>query len=212
MGLNKFFHSFQPKSKVFYALFDQVTENLNKMSNRFAEGIQNFEKMDNAFLDEMQEFEHINDDLTHEIYVELNKNFITPFDREDIHLLASRLDDIADYMFAATKHIVLYKSPYVEGYKTLTHLIVESCSELKVAINELKSLESTDKIKHSCIKINAIENQADDALSEAMVALFENHEAINVIKISSIIQYLEEVTDKAEEVANVIQGILIKYT
>lgn len=211
MGIGNFFHAFQPKDKVFYLLFEKVTDNLLEMSTEFEEGINNFDKIDKAFLDKMNQFEHKNDELTHEIYVELSKNFITPFDREDIHALASGLDDIADYIYASTKYIILYKTPHQTAYAEFARIIKAACREIQKATQNLKGFKNPKIVEEACIKVNSLENQADEVLSSSMVKLFETNDAINVIKVSSVLNYLETVTDKAEEVANIIQSITIKY-
>lgn len=211
MGIGNFFHAFQPKDKVFYQLFENVTENLLAMSSDFEKGISEFDKIDDAFLEKMNQYEHKNDELTHEIYVELSKNFITPFDREDIHTLASGLDDIADYIYASTKYIILYKTPHQEAYAEFAKIITEACIEIQKATKNLRGFKNPKEVEAACIRVNSLENMADEVLSSSMVKLFETNDPINVIKISSVLNYLETVTDKAEEVANTIQSITIKY-
>ncbi|MDR6084536.1 putative phosphate transport protein (TIGR00153 family) [Chryseobacterium sp. SORGH_AS909] len=162
-------------------------------------------------LKKMSDYEHKNDELTHEIFVELGKNFITPFDREDIHTLATGLDDIADYIYASTKYIFLYKSPEMKAYSDFSLLIHKACLEIQIAMKNLKGFKNMEQVKEACIKVNSIENIADDLLSNSMVELFETNDAINIIKVSSVLNYLEVVTDKAEDVANTIENIMIKY-
>lgn len=211
MGIGNFFHAFQPKDKVFFVLFEKITSNLVAMSKDFHNGMKFFDQTDDRLLKEMARYEHENDALTHEIYVELSKNFITPFDREDIHVLASGLDDIADYIYASAKYIYLYKSPEQESYLRYGELIEDACIELQKAMGNLKGFKNMEEVKEACIRVNYIENKGDELLSSSMVKLFETGDAINVIKISSVLNYLETVTDKAEEVANTIDTIMIKY-
>jgi len=211
MGVGNFFHAFQPKDKIFFELFDKITENLILMSKDFYEGLKNFNQSDDSLLKKMNDYEHRNDSLTHEIYIELSKNFITPFDREDIHALAAGLDDIADYIYASAKYIYLYKSPHQESYLQFAELIEEACIEIGIAMKSLKGFKNFEQVKEACIKVNSIENKGDELLSSSMVKLFESGDAMKVIKISSVLNYLETVTDKAEEVANTIDTIMIKY-
>ncbi|UZX28078.1 DUF47 domain-containing protein [Riemerella anatipestifer] len=211
MGIGNIFKVFQPKDKVFFVLFEKVANNLVEMSKLFHEGIKDFDINDDSLLKKMSDLEHQNDDITHEIYVELGKNFITPFDREDIHYLASTLDDIADYIYASTKYIFLYKSPETNEFQELSLLIHKSCLQIKVAIENLKEFKNPAAVKEATIKINSIENIADDVHSQAMIKLFESGDPINVIKVSQVLNYLEEVTDKAEDVANILDNIIIKY-
>lgn len=211
MGIGNIFKAFQPKDKVFFVLFEKVAENLVAMSKEFHEGLLEFDPNDDALLKKMSDYEHKLDDLTHEIFVQLGENFITPFDREDIQMLASELDDIADYIFASAKYIFLYKTPANSAYSEFSLLIHKCCIEIEIAIKNLKDFRSPKDVKESCIKINSFENIADDVLSQAMVKLFESNDAINIIKVKSVLEYLEIVTDKSEDVANTIENIIIKY-
>ena len=211
MGLGSIFSFFQPKDKVFFTLFEQITDKLVKMSDEFHKGILEFDTNDDSFHNRISEYEHQMDDLTHQVFVELGKNFITPFDREDIHALASSLDDIADYIYASSKNIFMYKAPNLKEYADLSLLINKQCHEIHNAVKNLKGFKNMEEVKESCIKINSIENIADDILTNSLVALFETNDAMGVLKAKSVLDYLEEVTDKAEDVANTIETIMIKY-
>ena len=212
MGIGNIFKAFQPKDKVFFVLFEKVANNLVEMSEYFHNGIKNFNFDDDSLLKKIHDLEHHNDDLTHQIYVELGKNFITPFDREDIHSLATSLDDIADYIYASTRYIFLMKSPQNKAYEEFSLLINKACIEIKNAIENLKDFKNLEAVKEACIKINSIENIADDVQSAALIKLFETNDPINIIKVQQVLDYLEEVTDKAEDVASVMNSIIIKYT
>lgn len=212
MGIGNIFKAFQPKDKVFFVLFEKVATALTEMSKIFHEGLQDFDMNDETMLTAMSDYEHKLDDLTHEIFVQLGENFITPFDREDISFLASRLDDIADFMYASAKYLYLYKTPLNPAYTEFSLLIYKSCVEIQNAIANLKEFKNPKEVKESCIKINSYENIADDVLSQSIVKLFETQDAINIIKMKSVLEYLEIVTDKAEDVANTIENIVIKYT
>lgn len=211
MGIGNIFKVFQPKDKVFFVLFNQVAKNLVEMSKFFHEGIQDFDHNDEVFMQKISDFEHANDDVTHQIFVELGKNFITPFDREDISLLASGLDDIADYMYASAKYIYIYKTPATKEYSEFSLLIYKSCLEIQNAIENLKDFKNPAAVKESCIKVNSFENIADDVQSKALIRLFETNDPIRIIKVNTVLNYLEEVTDKAEDVANILENIVIKY-
>ncbi len=212
MGIGNIFKAFQPKDKVFFVLFDQVGQNLVEMSKFFHDGIQEFDMNDDTFMKKVSDFEHKNDDLTHQIFVELGQNFITPFDREDISMLASGLDDIADYMYASAKYIYLYKTPETKEYAEFSLLILKACLEIQVALSNLKEFKDPVAVKESCIKINSYENIADDVQAKALMKLFETNDPIRIIKVNTVLNYLEEVTDKAEDVANIMENIIIKYS
>ncbi|MGC4129844.1 MAG: DUF47 family protein [Bergeyella sp.] len=211
MGIGNIFKAFQPKDKVFFVLFDKVAQNLVEMSKYFHEGIQEFDQNDDTFMKTVSDYEHKNDDLTHQIFVELGQNFITPFDREDIAALANKLDDIADYMYASAKYIFLYKTPGTQEYAEFSLLIYKACLEIQNAVKNLKDFKNPVAVKESCIKINSYENIADDVQSKAIMKLFETNDPIRIIKVQSVLNYLEEVTDKAEDVANILESIVIKY-
>lgn len=211
MGIGNIFKAFQPKDKVFFVLFNQVAQNLVEMADFFQKGIEEYDQNDETFLQKISDFEHKNDDLTHKIFVELGQNFITPFDREDISQLGAALDDIADYMYASAKYIYLYKTPETKEYGEFATLIYKACLEIQNAIKNLDGFKDSVAVKESCIKINSIENIADDVQSKALVRLFETNDPIRIIKVTSVINYLEIVTDKAEDVANIMENIVIKY-
>lgn len=211
MGIGNIFRAFQPKDKIFFVLFEQVAQKLVEMSKEFHDGIKEFDLNDETLLNRMSDYEHELDDLTHEIFVQLGENFITPFDREDINLLTSGLDDIADYLYASAKYIYLYKSPEVKEYSEFSLLIYKSCLEVQNAIKNLREFKNPTEVKEACIKINSFENIADDVLSQGIVSVFETNDPIKIIKVKSVLEYLETVTDKAEDVANTIENIVIKY-
>ncbi len=211
MGLGSIFSFFQPKDKVFFVLFEQMTSKLVAMADEFHNGVQEFDMNDDSFHKRISDYEHQMDELTHQVFMELGKNFITPFDREDIHALAASLDDIADYIFASSKNIFMYKAPKLKEYSDLTLLIQKQCIEIHKAVTHLKGFKHMEEVKESCIKINSIENIADDILTNSLVKLFEENDAVALIKAKSVLDYLEEVTDKAEDVANTIESIMVKY-
>jgi uncharacterized protein Yka (UPF0111/DUF47 family) len=213
MSISAFFRLFQPKDKVFYTLFEQVADNLAAMSKDMVEGMKTQETITEAFYKKMEHYEHANDKLTHNIFIELGKNFITPFDREDIHQLTSSLDDIADFIYASSKYTLLYKSPFIPAFTTFANLINDSVLELHKAIYNLRDLKKPKEVLVSCVEINRIENVADDVFSNELSALFDSkRDVLDIIKIKNVLEYLEDVTDKCEESANIIESILVKYS
>jgi uncharacterized protein Yka (UPF0111/DUF47 family) len=162
----------------------------------------------------MKDLENENDKLTHTIFVELGKNFITPFDREDIHSLATALDDIADYIYATAKKINFYKIEPTndQGIKKMADAIKESVLSVNSAVIELRNLKNIQKVVECVIKINGIENQVDDIFDLSIENLFENESDIKtLIKKREIYQVMEEVTDKCEDAGNVMESIVVKY-
>lgn len=211
-SLTKFF---SPKDKLFYALFEEVANNGAVMAEKLAALVAetDYQKR-STMIKPIEDLEHANDELTHKIFTELGRNFITPFDREDIHLLASALDDVADYIYASAKKIKLYQiNPNDDGIQRLAELIVQSTREVRQAVGELRDMKNIRKITDSLVKINSIENQADDISDMFIERLFSMEpDAKEIIKKREIYQVLEDVTDKCEDAANVIESIIVKYS
>ena len=214
MGLNSIIQLFTPKDRVFYSLFEEVADGVAKMGKLMKEVVAepDFDKRA-AITSQVEDQEHINDDLTHQIFTELGRNFITPFDREDIHYLASSLDDICDYIYATAKKINFYKvNPNDTGIQKMADLIEQSAAQIRVAVRELRNMRDMRKITDALVKVNSIENQADDVFDMSIERLFETEpDAKEVIKKREIYQVMEIVTDKCEDAANVIESIIIKY-
>jgi uncharacterized protein len=213
-GLNSILKIFLPKDRVFFQLFESVAEELVKMGEKLKEVVNepDFDKR-GQLIQEIEDMEHVNDDLTHNIFTELGKNFITPFDREDIHYLASALDDIADYIYASAKKINFYRvNPNDIGIKKMADLIAVGCVHVHKAVTELRNMKNMRQITDALVAINSIENQADDIFDMSIERLFATEpDAKEVIKMREIYQVLEIVTDKCEDAANVIESIIVKY-
>jgi Phosphate transport regulator (distant homolog of PhoU) len=203
-----------PKDRIFYSLFEDVAHTVAKMGKTMREVVKepDFDKRA-ALIAQIEDLEHVNDDYTHKIFTELGRNFITPFDREDIHYLASALDDIADYIFASAKKINFYKvNPNDQGIQKLAELIDQGCEQIKNAVLELRDMKDMRQITDALVKVNSIENQADDIFDMSIDRLFETEpDAKEVIKKREIYQVMEIVTDKCEDAGNVIESIIIKY-
>lgn len=214
MGLNSIMKIFMPKDRVFYTLFEQVAETMGKMGKVLKEVVKEPDYDRRAgLISQIEDLEHVNDDYTHQIFTELGRNFITPFDREDIHYLATSLDDVCDYIFATAKKINFYKvNPNDQGIQKMADLIDQSSEQIKIAVHELRNMRDMRKITEALVKVNSIENQADDIFDLSIERLFETEpDAKEVIKKREIYQVMEIVTDKCEDAANVIESIIIKY-
>jgi uncharacterized protein len=213
MSMN-FLKMFQPKDKVFYSLFETVTQNNVIMSAKLKELVLTNDKEERMkILSVIDNLEHANDETTHNIFIELGKNFITPFDREDIHSLASALDDIADYIYASAKKMTQYNvNSQDSGFHEMVDVIDQSVNSVKEAVSDLRTLKNVTAIVKNVVKINTLENQADDIYDRSIEQLFATEtNAIEVIKKREIYQNMEMVTDKCEDAANVIESILVKY-
>lgn len=206
---------FIPQDKKFFPLFEKATDNLLVISKVLVDmvGTSNIEKR-KELIREIEKLEHVGDAVTHEIFHELSANFITPFDREDIHALVTSIDDVVDFIHGSAKRIELYgivemPTPFIK----LAELILQGSEQLQIAVSGLKDIKKAGRIREACVKINSIENHADDIFDMTIARLFEEEtNAITIIKHKEILYALEEATDKCEDAANAIESIVIKYS
>lgn len=159
--------------------------------------------------EEIKEVEHKCDHLTHQIISRLNTTFVTPIDREDIHALAKSLDDVMDAVDASAKVVRLYKIGTVRyGARELAHVVSLSVDQVKHA---LEALDKKTGVAQRAVEINRLENEADRIHEEALRRLFdEEHDPVMIIKWKEILDFLEEATDRCEDVANLLEGVVVK--
>jgi len=213
MSLNSIFQYFVPKDKKFFPLFEQASNNLIDMAKLLKELV-NLTDLDKRkeISRKIEDLEHRGDDISHQVHLELGKNFITPFDREDIHTLTSSLDDVADFIHDASNRIELYQvekitDPIIE----IADLILEATEDVAKAVHELRDLKNIRNITDSCVRINSIENKADYIFDKAVGELFQfEKDAIALIKYKEVLSAMETATDRCEDVANVLESILVK--
>jgi len=214
MSLNSIFQYFVPKDKkIFFPLFEQSANNVVVMATIMVELVNSSNTATREELfKQIDKLENKGDELTHQVYLELGKNFITPFDREDIHALASAIDDVADYIQGAANRMNLYRiDDYNEHIRKLSELVLQCSTDLEKAVRELKDLKNVRYIADSCIRINSVENQADYVFDRAVADLFlYEKDAIQLIKYKEIYSALETATDMCEDAANVMESILVK--
>jgi predicted phosphate transport protein (TIGR00153 family) len=202
-----------PQEKKFFPLFEKASSNMKAAAAMLQQMVDTADPAKRKeMLREIEKLEHIGDNVTHEIFVELSTTFITPFDREDIHALTSALDDVVDFIHGSAKRMDIYKIPLPDAnISKFAELIDKAAGELHIAVCELKNLKNVDLIKAACVRINSIENHADDIFDSAIARLFdENKDAIYIIKIKEVLSVLETATDKCEDAANVIESVLVK--
>ncbi len=215
MGLNSFLKIFTPKNKIFFELFEKMAENGHGMALKLKEIVAetDFDRRA-SLISQVEDLEHANDELTHSVFTELGRNFITPFDREDIHYLATSLDDVADYIYASAKKINFYRvNPNDTGMQKMAELIEQAAQQVRIAVHELRDMKNMRNITEALVRINSIENQADDIFDMSIEKLFATEpDAKEVIKKREIYQVMEIVTDKCEDASNVIESIIIKYS
>lgn len=213
MTFSQIFQILVPKDKKFIPIFEIAAKNTVKAAEALVEL---FETTDRAAIEQkvrlIKELEKIGDNYTHTIFDELNKTFITPFDREDIYKLNSSLDDVLDLINESAKKLLLNNPKTIPSqFIELAEQILLGAKEMECALAELKNLKHPERIKQSCIRINEIENIADEIYHTALTDLFENEkDAIELIKKRDILSILEAATDKAEDVSDMIKTLIIK--
>jgi predicted phosphate transport protein (TIGR00153 family) len=200
--------SFIPRDDTFFDMFAQMSDNLIAGARTMVELFSDYRDVE-AKVTEIRRIERSGDEMTHAILTKLNQTFITPFDREDIHRLASSLDDVLDFINAAGARIIMYRitNPPPAALE-LSRLILQQAQELHRA---LPLLRKNGDILTYCVEINRIENEADVVSRAAIGRLFdEEKDPITLIKIKELIEFLEIATDKAEDVADVLETVVLK--
>ena len=198
-----------PREVKFFDLFDQQAQNIIKASQLLRELVNNFADA-RAKAHAIKEVEHQGDLITHEIVRKLNTTFITPIDREDIHDLATRLDDVLDFIEAVAERLVVYR---IKETTSACRAMADVIVQIALATDRtIKCLRTMDPGFHEhAVEVNRLENSADNLLRDSLAALFEeNGDPIEVIKWKEIYETMETVTDRCEDVANVIEGIILK--
>jgi hypothetical protein len=191
-------------------MFTEIATNVVEGAQALSDLLHNYDyEQLSAALDKIKEIEHRGDDMTHRLLVKLNQTFITPFDREDIHLLASSLDDVLDFVYSASDRLLNYKitqpSP---SAKVLAGIILKQAEELKKAV---ALLNKDGQLLEHCVEVNRLENEADQVSREAIGRLFDGgYDPITLIKLKELLEILEEASDKAEDVANVLETVVLK--
>ena len=204
--------SLLPRDVRFFDLLHSSAANLTKVATSLLELMEHYEDVPEK-VDEIKRLEHVGDELIHEIMRSLHRTFVTPLDREDIAALGERIDDIVDAIEEAARHMVEYGIEAPTGKsQELARIILQSAQELEEAVGLLRFRGSRlqDILPHA-VEVNRLENEADQVTSRAVGELFNNGaSAIEVLKWREIYQYLEEATDRCEDAANVLEGIVLK--
>lgn len=200
-----------PKDKSFFDLFERAAANLRLGTGAMAELLDHFERVPEKIA-KIKEYEHQGDEITHRAIEKLNKTFLTPIDREDIHELICRLDDILDLTDGAANRILLYKiaAPTAPA-RALAAILVKSAEIVENAMKGLRDIKKSDHLIKLCIDLHTQENEADRVEQQALAALFDgNLSPYDVIKWKDIYEIMEAATDRCEDVANVVESIVLK--
>jgi len=203
---------FIPREEKFFELFEDSARNMVKASQVLKEMIDTWELVGERVA-EIRELEHVGDTITHQIMAQLNRTFVTPFDREDIALLAHTLDDVTDFIDAAADALLIYKikSP-TRRAKELADIIVQAATEVERTMPRLRHRTELKQIPEYCVEINRLENMADRVFRSAMAELFDDTTDIaQIIKWREIYEHMESATDRCEDVADVLEGVALKH-
>jgi len=199
-----------PQEKHFFDLLEQQADVVLEGAESLMDMVSNFTSVAEK-RDRTKEIEHKGDELVHTIAEALNKTFVTPIDQDDISRLTSRLDDILDYIEAASHRIWSYEVKSIPPHIIrLTETILASTKEVNHAVKDLRNFKKKNEILEHCIEINRLENVGDDITHTAVAELFKKHDVIDIIKLKEIYEYLEEATDKCEDAADVIKDVFLK--
>lgn len=214
MSLNSIFQFLVPKDKKFFPLFEQATSNLILMASALHELVNLPLPERNELFQKIEELEQIGDEITRQTNIELSSNFITPFDREDIHSLITAIDNISGNIHGAASRMKLYQVDKItKSIRKLTEINLEACQSIDSAVKELKNLKKIKNITDACAKINKLENKSDIVYDKAVSDLFENeNDAKNIIKYKEVLSVLESAVDKCKGVASVLESIAVKHS
>lgn len=215
MKIDQLIRKLLPHDEHFYALLEESAQNVVKAGKELRRlPVCKTQAQRVKAAKRIKDIEHEGDSITHRIFSELNSTFVTPLDREDIHELASALDDILDQIDGCANRFALYKITRVP--KTVAELIDVlnlSIDELKNGVHLLRNLNDADEFQNSFKKVNEYENRADVIFDQAVADLFDKEKSpVRIIKLKEVFVGLETATDKCEDAANVLEGILIKHS
>lgn len=201
-----------PQDRVFFDLFDEMVETVVIAADLLVDFVENFENVKEQCY-RMKKIEHRGDEITHQIYEQLNRTFITPLEPEEISRLASALDDILDYIDGTVQQMYGYGITETDDYMLRLAKLIRLCAiEIEKAVKSIRSITDPSEIEERCIEVNRLENIADNVLGQAIIELFRTEDAVTIIKLKDIYENLEIATDMCEDVANVLSDIAIRHT
>jgi hypothetical protein len=214
MNIDSFLKIFVPKDHSFFPLFESDAQNLVRATELLKEIFTSSEhEQHERLFKEIRDVEHTGDEITTKTYEQLNKSFITPFDREDIHELTANIDDVVDSINGIARRICLYRpKKMMPIYKEMAQLVYEGAKEIETAIHCLKDpVANKEKITRACGIVTAIEHRADELYFTGVSELFEKEEdPKELIKNNKILEILERCIDEEEDVTDTLKTILIK--
>ncbi len=204
--------SLLPKEEQFFDLLDNAAANAVKSVECFQRLIHSWDPNAQELFAAVRAVEHEGDLLTHEVIDKLNRTFVTPIDREDIHALAGQIDDVCDILQALSDRMQLYDlgNAMPEFMRKMSDLLMNSALAMADAVKAFHNFRHNSRVRDHCIKIKGIENAADDLLKHALAALFKTGDPMIVIKWKEIYESVENAHDKVSQIANTLEGIMVK--
>ena len=214
MSINSIFQFLVPKDKKFFPLFEQATENLVILAQTLHDAVNAPKAEREKGFKKIEELEEVIEKITHTMNLELSRNFITPFDREDIHSLITAIDNVADYLYGAASRMRLYQIDKItKSIRKMTEITLESCQLIQQAIFDLKDMKNLKGISVACHKLNKLENKSDSVFDKAVADIFENETDVKQIIIyKEVLSALESAADKCKGVSNVLESIAVKHS
>jgi len=201
-----------PQDKVFFDLFEQQAGLVAEAARKLVDLTEDFTSV-KAKRHAIEVLEHNGDQVTHNIYEQLNRTFITPLEPEEISRLASTLDEVLDYIDGSAEKMFYYGIEATDTHMVeLSKLISLQAVEIEGAVKGIRKLKDPRAVEERCIEVNRLENLADDVLAHAVTDLFRTGNAIMIIKFKDIYEQLEQATDNCEDVANVLSDIAIRHS
>ncbi len=215
MSINSIFSIFLPEEDKFFPQFRQVSQNIVEAADLFAQMISETDlARQNDLYAKIKALETACDDITQNIFVELNDTFVTPFDREDMHKLCDMVDDVMDLINSSAKRTMLYQPKSMPNKAMhMAEIILEGAKAINVAFKELRTINKKPQVAlEQCSKLHTLEHEGDDVYDNFVKDLFENEEdARELIKIKEIMSCMEEATDRANSVGKTLKTIIVKY-
>ena len=207
------FSSLLPRDEQFFDYFEQAARNIVSGAQALADLLDDYQNVERK-IERIRELEHVGDTLTHQVWEALHKTFVTPIDREDIATIIERLDDVMDYIDEAALSLQTYRiTQPTKRAQELAHIIVRATTEVEMAITLLRKREDLPKILPLTVEINRLENEGDYVFRHALAELFEEgqEDLTSIIKWREIYEHLETAIDRCEDVANALEGVVLKH-
>jgi len=200
-----------PRERLFFDLLQAVSLNLVAAAGELCSLIDDYREVHRKRV-RLKEVEHLGDEAVHEIFEALNRTFVTPFDREDIVALTNSMDNVLDLIYAAATRLDQYRvEAATPPMVRFADIIREQCKRIDQGVGSLRDRRSWDHIEPLTVEINRLENEADDVLNAAVADLFHGVDPITIIKLKDVYESLEKATDHAEDVADTLSDIIVKY-